>query len=84
MFLFLNAAVQSFTEGTLAAGGDLSADLRLRISGFKVVDANGNEIPGVSVESDLFNPTRVPEPSTLLLLLAGMGAVASGSRRGPR
>lgn len=76
VFFFLNAGINSFTTGTLAPG-DLSADLRMRILGVKIVDANGAEIPGVSIDSELFGtPAAVPEPLVMVLFGVGLGALA--------
>lgn len=79
-FFFVTTGVQSFGN-TLAAGGDVGGDFRLRLLGYKIVDVNGNEIADVSVTSDLLNP--VPEPATLLVVAGGLAA-ALARRHGRR
>lgn len=74
----MNAGVGSVST-TLAAGGPVGGDFRLRLAGYRIVGANGDDIQGASLESDLLNP--VPEPTSLVLSAA---AVALGLRRGPR
>lgn len=70
-FFFLSSGISSGTSGTLAPGS-VSADFRLRLLGFSVVDANGNDISGAVVHSDL---APVPEPAVSALLLLGVMAL---------
>ena len=70
-FFFLSSGISSGTSGTLAPGS-VSADFRLRLLGFSVVDANGNDISGAVVHSDL---APVPEPAVGALLLLGLAAL---------
>ncbi|HTV01949.1 MAG TPA: hypothetical protein VMF13_15480 [Luteitalea sp.] len=71
-FFFVSSGISSTSVGTLAPGS-VSADFRLRLLGFSVVDENGTPIDGAVVHSDLDN---VPEPVGTGLLLLGLGAVA--------
>ena len=71
-FFFISSGVVSSSTGLLDAGGPVGGDFRLRLVGYKIVDANGVEIPGASLTSDLLNP--VPEPSIVLLLAGGLVA----------
>jgi hypothetical protein len=56
----------------LGIGGPVGGDFRLRLVGYKIVDANRVEIAGASLTSDLLNP--VPEPSVVLLVAGGLVA----------
>jgi hypothetical protein len=56
----------SFTGG--AAGNDLS-------------DPTGNNIPVTTFTSGTINVTSTPEPSSVLMMLAGVGALAAWNRR---
>ncbi len=75
LFFFLSAGVNSASFGSLAAGGPVGGDFRLRLEGYRIVDANGVDIDGASLASDLLNPAPVPEPATLLVTAAGLAAV---------
>ena len=70
-FFFLTSGVWSNTSGTLSPGS-VSADFRVRVLGFSVVDGAGNDIPGAVVHSDL---TPVPEPAAGALVLFGLAAL---------
>ncbi len=75
LFFFLSSGVNSSAVGSLAAGGPIGGDFRLRLEGYRIVDANGVDIDRASLTSDLLNPARVPEPATLLVTAAGLAAV---------
>ena len=77
-FFFVTTGVQS-SSNTLAAGGPVGGDFRLRLLGYKIVDVNGNEIADASLTSDLLNP--VPEPGTLLVVAGGVAAALARRRR---
>jgi MYXO-CTERM domain-containing protein len=70
-FFFLTSGISSTTSGTLSPGS-VSADFRVRLLGFSVVDGAGNDIPGAVVQSDL---TPVPEPAAGALVLLGLAAL---------
>jgi MYXO-CTERM domain-containing protein len=72
-FFFLTSGVSSSTLGTLSPGS-VSADFRVRLLGFSVVDGAGNDIPGVVVHSDL-TPVRVSEPAAGALVLFGLASL---------
>jgi hypothetical protein len=72
LFFFLSAGVSSGATGSLAAGGPVGGDFRLRLVGYRIVDATGVDIDGASLSSDLLNP--VPEPGTALLSVVALTA----------
>jgi hypothetical protein len=76
-FFFLSSGISSNISGTLSAGS-VSADFRLRLLGFSVVDGAGNDIPGAVVDSDLI---PVPEPAAGVLVLLGLAALRRRSVR---
>ena len=75
LFFFLSSGVTSASVGSLAAGGPVGGDFRLRLDSYRIVDATGADIDGASLTSDLLNPVPVPEPATLLVTAAGLAAV---------
>ncbi|BCS35082.1 hypothetical protein TBR22_A43080 [Luteitalea sp. TBR-22] len=69
LFFFINLGVSAL-PGVLEAGGPVGGDIRLRLAGYRIVDANGDDIDGASLTSDLLNP--VPEPAGLALAAVGL------------
>jgi hypothetical protein len=72
LFFFLSAGVSSGASGSLAPGGPVGGDFRLRLVGYRIVDATGVDIDGASLSSDLLNP--VPEPGTALISVVALTA----------
>jgi hypothetical protein len=77
-FFFVSAGVGSISNALNP--GKVGGEFAMTLVGYKVVDANGGEIDGVTIDSEIFR--QVPEPTSLVLLTLGLGAVAwSRSRR---
>jgi len=78
MFFGTNIIAGGGQGVTVPGGESASADFSYQLLGYKVVDGNGNDVPGVTINSGALS---LPEPGTGTLGGLGLAALAAGARR---